>query len=196
MKTLIEFFRRMTSFDKVLGVFVLLGLMIVFVSLFRGVLDSRKFELVSENVTTAQTKKVLVDVSGAVVSPGVYELPAGSRIKDALILAGGFSLEADRDHVSKYFNLAEIIKDGQKLYIPFFVDTGSGMGYSEAKIVKNLININTASVSDLDTLWGIGESRANDIVKNRPYMSLEEMLTKKVVTKQILEKNKERMTVY
>ena len=59
-----------------------------------------------------------------------------------------------------------------------------------------MVNINTATDKELDTLWGIGEARIDGIVKNRPYQSVEELVSKKVLTKQILEKNKDKITVY
>ena len=58
------------------------------------------------------------------------------------------------------------------------------------------INLNTASLSELDSLWGVGEVRAGEIVKNRPYAKVEELLTKKIVTKSVFEKIKDQIVVY
>ena len=181
--------------DKFLGVLMLLGLVVMSVSLLRGIVESRSFEIVEEKHIVSE-KEIIVDIGGAVVTPGVYSLPGGSRVKDVLVMAGGFSAEADREMISKLFNLAEILKDGQKIYIPKVGNTTQESGYAEAKNGQKLINVNTALSSELDTLWGIGESRASDIVKNRPYKSLEEMVAKKVITKQLLEKNRQMMSVY
>ena len=170
----------------------------MFITFFRGALMMKSVKVLSSenNGSVNVSKKIFVDVSGAVESPGVFELDSGSRIKDALVLAGGLSPDADRDWVAKLMNLAEVLKDGQKVYIPLSGNTTSGQGYSEPVSGGFRVNVNTATIAELDTLWGIGESRASDIVKNRPYSNLDEMIEKKVVTKQILEKNKELMTVY
>ena len=81
-------------------------------------------------------------------------------------------------------------------YIPFVGNNDTQTGYIEAKYGTNMININTASVHELDTLWGIGESRAESIVKNRPYKSVDELVTKGVLTKSIVERNRKLLTVY
>ena len=63
-------------------------------------------------------EQVMVDVAGAVEKPGLYKLTSGSRIGDALVMAGGLSAAADREWVAKSINLAEVLKDGGKVYIP------------------------------------------------------------------------------
>ncbi|OGD82878.1 hypothetical protein A2572_03725 [Candidatus Collierbacteria bacterium RIFOXYD1_FULL_40_9] len=196
--TLKGVFEKMSVFDKSLGVVVVLGLVIVVTSLFRGIMRSSKVELVETKmeVGNSDRKNIFVDIEGAVVAPGVYELTYGDRLKDVLVLSGGFSELADRIYVQKTINLAELLKDGQKIYIPFLSDTPQGGGYLEAKNDQRVVNVNTASIDILDTLWGIGEARAENIVKNRPYSSLEEMVSKKVITQQILEKNNGVMSVY
>lgn len=99
---------------------------------------------------------IWVHVCGAVATPGVYELPLGSRINDAVLSAGGFDEEADRESV----NLVEEIADGQQVRIPFIgegqVSTGSG-----------LIDLNSANAEQLCQIPGIGESRAEAIIKYR-----------------------------
>lgn len=99
---------------------------------------------------------IWVHVCGGVVNPGVYELPIGSRINDAVLAAGGFDEEAD----CEIMNLVEEITDGQQVRIPFIgeqqVNTGSG-----------LTDINSATVEQLCQIPGIGESRAEAIIKYR-----------------------------
>ena len=164
-------------------------------SLFRGIVGDSQVQV--EHIKATETsEKMVIDVGGAVINPGVYELPTGSRLKDALVAAGGYSEIADRIYCDKVFNLAELLKDGQKIFIPSNNNTPGSGGYVEAKNINILVNINTASVSELDTLWGIGSARVDSIVKNRPYKEVEELLTKKVLTKQILEKNRDRLSVY
>jgi competence protein ComEA len=196
--TLKKIFEKMGVIDKWLGLFVILGSLVVVISLFRGIWASSELKVLQTNTinTVNETKKIFVDIEGAVVNPGVYELNFGDRIKDVLVKSGGFASNADRNYVAKTVNLAEQLKDGQKVYIPFASGTPEVLGYAEAKNGQRMVNVNTASKSELDTLWGIGEARADSIVKSRPYASLEEMVTKKVITQQILERNKEIMSVY
>lgn len=189
----------MTLLDKGIAFVAMVGFVVMLVSLLKGLMlssDFQKIETKSTVLGDSTQQTIWIDVEGAVERPGVYQLGPGQRMKDAIVMAGGLSADCNRDWVDKQINMAEIVKDGQKIYIPFLSNTPDGLGYDEPGDVVEMININTASVSDLDTLWGIGESRAEDIVKNRPYMSLEDLLVKKVLTKQILEKNKDKMTVY
>jgi competence protein ComEA len=111
----------------------------------------------------------VVDVGGAVPRPGVYELPTGSRVKDAVDAAGGFLAEADKSTI----NLAAPLEDGQKLDIPFMegVDAAgvprSGGGEEGGGEVGELININTADVDALSALPGIGPTLAQRIIDYR-----------------------------
>ncbi len=123
-------------------------------------------------------KNIVVDVSGAVEKPGVYSLASHSRIKDALISAGGFNSKADKDWVSKNLNLAQVVDDGSKIYIPFMGQEKNIL--AQANENKEKVNINTASASQLETLPGIGPSLANKIISYReekgPFQSLEDLM--------------------
>jgi len=143
-----------------------------------------------------QTGSIFVDLEGAVESPGVYELPSGSRINDLLIRAGGLSAKADREWVSKNLNLAQKLSDGAKLFIPETVDEAGEARRSPGEDGREGININIASAVLLDTLWGIGESRAAAIIANRPYQTLEELMTKAGIPKNVFERIKEEITLY
>ena len=193
-----DVYQKMGRMDKWLVVFVILGVSIAVTSLSRGILMSRQvqIEYLDANDNPKIEAKLVVDIEGAVNKPGVYELQLGSRTKDVLVIAGGYTEKADREYCEKTLNLASPLKDGQKIYIPFVSDTPASAGYFEANNGSKLININTASESELDTLWGIGDARIESIVKNRPYGNLEELVTKKVFTKQILEKNSDKITVF
>ena len=137
---------------------------------------------------------LLADVAGSVIRPGVYRLPAGSRFADALAAAGGLSAGADRNWVSRYLNLAQNITDGVKIYIPG-VGEGSTSNTSNTSNTNttNTISINNASLSELDTLWGVGESRAKAIVAGRPYGSVEDLIAKKILPKSVVEKNRGKL---
>ena len=194
----LEIYRKTGILEKSLVVFVILGVVVCLAGLFRGIMVSRQvqIEYANSGSETNSESKIVIDIEGAVNKPGVYELGINSRIKDVLVLAGGYSEKADRIYCEKTINLASLLKDGQKIYIPFVTDTPNKQGYSEPSNSTKLININTATNSELDTLWGIGEARIESIVKNRPYQSVDELVSKKVFTKQILEKNKDIITVY
>ena len=129
---------------------------------------------------------IMVDLSGAVLQPGVYELERSSRINDLLIKAGGLSAEADRDWVARNLNLADKLTDGQKFYLPF-----QGEESSEDKI-----NINQASLSQLESLPGIGEKRARDIVEGRPYGVIDDLVNKGIISASVFAGMQEIIAVY
>ena len=109
-----------------------------------------------------------VHICGAVVSPGVYELPEGSLRQEALSMAGGFEEDAAQDYV----NLAERVRDGEQLYIPRKEELLAlgPVSVEEAQMEKEtsgLVNINTATREELMTLPGIGEKKAADIIAYR-----------------------------
>ena len=144
--------------------------------------------------------KLLVDVAGAVIKPGVYELKAGARINEALIAAGGLGEAADREWVEKNLNLAAKVTDGQKIYIPSEGETEKVaplQGKGTTLMTRlDLVNINTASSAELDTLWGVGEATAKKIIDSRPYGAVEELLTKKAVKNNVYEAIKDSVSVY
>lgn len=118
--------------------------------------------------------EIAVHVCGCVNNPGVYTLCAGARINDAVAAAGGFTPEADVN----YLNLAGFLQDGVKVYVPSVDETkdlagegadvvSSGMIGIGADVDDGLVNINTATRDELMTLPGVGESKANAIIKYR-----------------------------
>ncbi len=151
----------------------------------------------SDDVSIAGSESgrlIWIDVAGAVVKPGVYQLPQDARIKDALVVAGGLTSEADRTFVEKIINLAAKMKDGDKVYVPTKVS--EVLGSQSNSSINQRVNINTATSEELDSLWGVGAARAADIAANRPYQTVEDLITKKVITKSVFEKIKDKITVY
>lgn len=188
-----------------LGFFGLLFLVIgVFVVILTNKTEDDKIEIIpAAEVSTLQT--LLADIEGAVVKPGVYELPFGSRINDLLIMAGGLSAKADRNWVETNLNKAQKLKDGDKVYIPLedepsFANTAQnknvGVISGSSTTVSSRININTASLTELDTLWGVGQPTAKKIVDNRPYQKIEELVSKKVISPSTFQKISSQLTVY
>jgi competence protein ComEA len=112
---------------------------------------------------------VVVDVTGAVERPGVYRLPAGSRVDDAVKRAGGASGKAELDSL----NLAALLADGQQVVVPEraaggtgAVTTGAVLG-SAGSEGEGPISLATATAAQLDTIGGIGPVTAQDIIEFR-----------------------------
>ncbi|MBU1000603.1 helix-hairpin-helix domain-containing protein [Patescibacteria group bacterium] len=150
-------------------------------------------------------KLISVDVSGAVVRPGVYELKDGSRIEDAIVASGGFTEIANAEYVSKYLNMAQKLSDGSKVYVPLagesasFGSSGVNAGQSggvAGTSAQAKININTASQSELESLSGIGPATALKIISGRSYQTIEDLFNKKIVGKAVFEKVKGQLVVY
>ena len=124
--------------------------------------DGEGRDEVSDTDTAEASTTIFVYVCGAVVNPGVVELPWDSRVADALKACGGFTEDARRDVI----NLAEKVADQDMVRFPSMDEEISS---TETVPSENggKININTADVSQLITLSGIGESRARDIITYR-----------------------------
>lgn len=136
--------------------------------------------------------EVMADVSGAVVSPGVYKLSSEARIKDALVAAGGISATADREYIAAEVNQAARVADGMKIFIPSVSSAdGEVRGATASRI-----NVNTATLGQLDGLAGIGEARAAEIIANRPYARLDDLVEKRVLSKSVLDKIRDKIAVY
>lgn len=115
----------------------------------------------------------VVYVCGAVNKPGVYELPEGSRLFDAISIAGGYSGDA----ADGSLNLARLICDEEMIYVPTVQEIEDGYDSSATQSINSTqesgkddsgkINLNTATAADLMTLPGIGESKANLIISYR-----------------------------
>ena len=126
----------------------------------------------SIDTDSAVIKDIKVYVCGAVQRPDVYEISADSRIVDAVSAAGGFAIDA----YPEAMNLAETVSDGSRIYVPtkeevdalavVYSDTGSGSGDTTSDSTCR-VNINTATLEELTTLPGIGDTRARAIIDYR-----------------------------
>lgn len=135
---------------------------------------------------SSSAAEVYVDVDGAVVRPGVYRLKDGARVSQAIDAAGGLTAEADVTGL----NRASKVADGQKIYVPkvgeqqtVSADGGADGGAvlaSGANDVAGLVNINTVSAAELQTLSGIGPSMAQSIIdertKNGAFASVDDLM--------------------
>ena len=137
-------------------------------------------------------QRICVHVCGAVRDPGLKELPAGSRVWDALEAAGGFTEDADQDYV----NLAGFPEDGQQLYFPTREEVlDQKLGREE----QGKVDLNSADEARLCTLPGIGSSRAKAILKYRKeqgsFQSVEELLSVPGIKEGIYEQIRDLVTV-
>jgi len=147
---------------------------------------------------------IVVQVAGAVTRPGVYSLPAGSRVADAIQAAGGYSTEVDPRAAETKLNLAAKLQDAQLIAVPRRGETASGSsgtgGASGAgtSTAPGLINLNTATAEQLDTLPGVGPATAQKIIASRqeqPFAKVDDLVTRKVVTASTLSKLRSLVTV-
>ena len=141
-----------------------------------------------------------MDVAGAVVNPGVYSLPRGSRVNDAVRAAGGFSPDADPDAV----NLAAFLADGMRIYVPRRgAPTPSAVAVistaSPNSTPSELLDINSATAEELEALPHIGPTLAERIIEYRqehgPFHNVDELLNVKGIGSSLLAKLKPYLTV-
>lgn len=171
------------------------------------------------DASSEETKTLVVHICGAVSAPGVYELPAGSRIIDAVEAGGGFLPEADE----ACCNLAEEIVDGCQIYIMTKTEScadgqtekkagiqtspDSDMQTTDRNVRSNnppalengLVNLNTADIAALMTLPGIGESRAKAIISYREqhgaFAQIEDIMKISGIKQAAFSKIKDKITV-
>ena len=160
--------------------------------------------LISENTSDPEEEKedvIFVSIQGCVYTPGVYKLPAGSRVYELINLAGGVSERADTSDINMVFELA----DGMQIYIPS-VAAMEGDGYivsedltGAAENTAGLVNINTADLSSLTTLPGIGETRAKAIIEYRDnvgsFEKIEDIMKVSGIKSGVFESIKDRICV-
>ena len=149
-----------------------------------------------DNLRTSDEKiELSIDIEGAVKNPGVYTLKNGGLIQDAINAAGGLLETADNELVAKDINRAEPLKNNQKINIPFKVEAAPQVAGEET---SNKININTATIEQLDTLPGIGPVYAQRIIdyrKKKSFSSLEEIMEIQGIGEKTFEKFKDLITI-
>lgn len=146
---------------------------------------------------------MVVEISGSVEKSGVYKMKVGDRVDDVLIASGGLSGDADRNWVEKNINRASKLTDGQKIYIYSQSEVASAKENGGIKLdqgvlgdkIQGLVNINTSSLTELDTLPEIGQERGKSIIEHRPYSTLEELVSKGIISQKIFEKIKDDISL-
>jgi len=151
---------------------------------------------------------IAVHVIGAVPRPGLYKFPEGARLQDAIDAAGGLLAEADANGL----NLAALLEDGQQLDIPYQAGSEPASASSTVDLPfsatepptndnssQDLLNINTASLEELDTLPGIGLTTAQKIIdyrdENGPFEAIEDILNVSGIGPSTFEGLKDLITV-
>jgi competence protein ComEA len=132
---------------------------------------------------------IVVDVQGAVGTPGVHSLPAGSRVADAVRAAGGYAADADLDAAATTINLAAPLADGQQIVVPRIGAAAAAGGNAQPPGSAlapgsgggGLVNLNTASADELEALPGIGPVTVEKILAERaktPFASLDDAVAR------------------
>jgi competence protein ComEA len=151
----------------------------------------------TESKSNTKTTHIMIDVKGAVKRPGIYRLPAESRIYQAIQTAGGFNAQADQ----KQLNLAQICQDEMVVYVPVVGETplappGQEHTFSSG---QQKLNINTATVEQLEALDSIGPAKAEAIIKYReehgPFASLDALTEVPGIGEKTLEKFREQLVL-
>jgi competence protein ComEA len=140
------------------------------------------------------TQEIIVDVAGAVTTPGVYSLPINSRVVEAIKAAGGLKQGADTSDI----NQARILKDGEQIYV--FAATTSSGGVAKRVVRKNgPVMINRATVKEFEALDGIGPVLANRIVAyrkiNGPFAVIDDLMKVSGIGAGTFAKFKEKLRV-
>ncbi|MGN1310360.1 MAG: helix-hairpin-helix domain-containing protein [Clostridia bacterium] len=163
---------------------IILGIIIVIIIIYciYNYIQGNKYEeviqedvyiSVEENKIQEEKNIIILHITGAVKNPGIVQIEEGARLIDAIEAAGGTTENADTSKI----NLAYILSDGQKIYIPSFLDekienyvednVGENIIIENTNSNMNLVNINTATQTELETLTGIGPSLALKIINYR-----------------------------
>ena len=152
-----------------------------------------------EKEESAEQDLITVDVKGAVKSPGIYDLPVGSRVHDAVQKAGGLTEEAD----SKSLNLAQKISDEALVYVPTKGEEAASQqaasGTTPSTSKEKKVNLNKASLEELKQVKGLGGKRAQDIIDHREangkFKSVDELKKVSGIGAKTIEKLKDYVTV-
>ena len=155
-------------------------------------------------------EEAVVEISGAVTSPGVYRMESGSRVANLVEKSGGFTDMALESYLAKNINLASKLQDSQKIYIPFKWDEVPQAMHEVAPLVftpqtddsienedvsdEARVDINTVDKDGLKELPGIGEVYAKKIIESRPYVNLEDFTERSGLSMKLIEKIQDQIS--
>lgn len=153
-----------------------------------------------EHAKSEEASGLFVHICGAVKNPGVYEMSSGSRIYEGIQKAGGMTAEASADAL----NQAELLQDGQRIYVPTREEAkqpqwGAPDANADPGTAEGKINLNTAAKEELMTLSGIGESKADSIIRYREenggFQSIDDVTQIEGIKEGVFRKIKDQITV-
>ena len=148
-------------------------------------------------IRVGEDSGLAVDIAGAVVKPGVYQLSSNSRVNDLLVACGGLTQWVNQRFVERDLNRARLINDGEKIYIPYIGEEIAGAALSVQSGSK--IDINKAAAGELESLSGIGFVYASAIIEYRQdkgnFFSIEEIKNVPGIGEKTFEKIKDSITI-
>lgn len=151
---------------------------------------------ITDTSQSISKRYIHIDIEGAVENPGLYEMEIDSRLKELITKAGGLNKDADEYYFARNFNLAKTLRDQEKIYIPTVSEsTNSPSDNNSESDVHEGISINSASRTELDSLDGIGAATVDKLISARPYSSIEELVSKKILKSSVFEKIKDQITL-
>ena len=162
------------------------------------VIEGGSRETFGENVVNKIPNKITVEIKGEVKNPDVYEINEGSIIRDLINMAGGLTEEANIDGI----NRAEKLRANELIVIPNKDDANNNVGSSSISTgvsSDGIININTATLTELQNITGIGETKAQSIIKYREknggFKSIEEIKNIDGIGAKTFEKIKDQISI-
>ncbi|MGY3703984.1 hypothetical protein BW731_02000 [Vagococcus martis] len=188
------------------GIFGLIVFIMLLYNVFKPkpdlVMETTQSSTTYSTVTSSEemSDEMYVDIKGAVVKPGIYKVNATMRVLTVVEMAGGFLPEADDRQV----NLSERVSDQMVIYIPKEGEelaevTPSKNASSKDETTNTLVNLNTATIEELKTLNGVGEKKAENILRYREekgsFKSIEELKEVDGIGEKTFEQLKSSITV-
>lgn len=175
---------------------ILLVVLVVIIALFNFFSGTNSVSVEASEASTEETKsEIQVHIAGEVKKPGLYKLADGARINDAVEAAGGFTENADKDSL----NLAKVVEDGEQIVVSAKGGGVAETGASASAQNNGKVNINTADLTSLQTLSGVGPSTAQKIIDyrtaNGKFKTIEDLKKVSGIGDKTFEKFKDKICV-